>query len=67
MYTVCTHPCRVPRLFALADPFGVPSAAAPTASAVKELRGKTGAGMMDCKKALTATGSNVEEAMEVLH
>jgi len=33
-----------------------------TASLVKELRDKTGAGMMDCKKALQETGGNIEEA-----
>ena len=34
--------------------------AAITASLVKELREKTGAGMMDCKKALTETEGDVE-------
>ncbi|MGP4075628.1 translation elongation factor Ts [Halobacillus sp. K22] len=33
------------------------------AKMVKELREKTGAGMMDCKKALTETDGNMEEAM----
>jgi len=37
-----------------------------TAALVKELRGMTGAGMMDCKKALTETDGNLEEAIEVL-
>ncbi len=37
-----------------------------TASAVKELREKTGAGMMDCKKALTETNANFEEAVDWL-
>ncbi|SCY13032.1 translation elongation factor Ts [Alkaliphilus peptidifermentans] len=37
-----------------------------TAGMVKELREKTGAGMMDCKKALTDTNGNMEKAMEVL-
>lgn len=37
-----------------------------TAAMVKELREQTGAGMMDCKKALNETGSNMEEAVEVL-
>ncbi|NLP37921.1 MAG: translation elongation factor Ts [Firmicutes bacterium] len=36
------------------------------ASVVKELRDKTGAGMMDCKKALTETGGDVEKAVELL-
>ncbi len=36
------------------------------ASQVKELRDKTGAGMMDCKKALTETGGDVEEAVDWL-
>ena len=30
---------------------------------VKELREKTGAGMLDCKKALEATECNIEEAI----
>lgn len=33
---------------------------------VKELREKTGAGMMDCKKALTETKGNLEEAIDWL-
>jgi elongation factor Ts len=33
---------------------------------VKELRDKTGAGMMDCKSALTETGGNVEAAVDWL-
>ena len=37
-----------------------------TASQVKELREKTGAGMMDCKKVLTETDGNMEKAMELL-
>lgn len=36
------------------------------ASDVKALREKTGAGMMDCKKALTETNGNFEEAIKVL-
>lgn len=37
-----------------------------SASEVKELREKTGAGMMDCKKALEATNGNMEEAISYL-
>jgi elongation factor Ts len=37
-----------------------------TASMVKELRDKTGAGMMDCKKALTETDGDVDKAVELL-
>ena len=37
-----------------------------TASLVKELREKTGAGMLDCKKALEATNANIEEAINWL-
>ena len=37
-----------------------------SASAVKELREKTGAGMMDCKKALTETAGDFEKAVEYL-
>lgn len=36
------------------------------ASVVKELREKTGAGMMDCKKALTETGGDLDKAAEFL-
>ena len=36
------------------------------ASLVKELREKTGAGMMDCKKALTETGGDLDKAVEYL-
>ena len=37
-----------------------------TASLVKELRESTGAGMMDCKKALTQTDGNIEAAIDYL-
>ncbi len=37
-----------------------------TAGAVKELREKTGAGMMDCKKALTETNGDLEAAVDFL-
>ncbi|MBW4659401.1 MAG: translation elongation factor Ts [Drouetiella hepatica Uher 2000/2452] len=37
-----------------------------SAKLVKELRDKTGAGMMDCKKALAESDSDVEKAMEWL-
>ena len=37
-----------------------------TASMVKELREMTGAGMMECKKALTETDGNMEAAVDVL-
>lgn len=40
--------------------------AAITAAMVKELREMTGAGMMDCKKALTETDGDMEAAVEVL-
>ncbi len=36
------------------------------ASAVKELRERTGAGMMDCKKALVETKGDMEKAIELL-
>jgi elongation factor Ts len=36
------------------------------ASVVKELREKTGAGMMDCKKALTETAGDVQKAVDYL-
>ncbi len=37
-----------------------------TAALVKELREKTGAGMMDCKKALTATDGDITKAIDWL-
>ena len=37
-----------------------------TASLVKELREKTGAGMLDCKKALEATNADIEAAIDWL-
>jgi elongation factor Ts len=37
-----------------------------TASMVKDLRDKTGAGMMDCKNALTETGGDMEAAIDWL-
>ena len=37
-----------------------------TAAAVKELREKSGAGMMDCKKALTASDGDIEKAVDWL-
>jgi len=33
---------------------------------VKELRGKTGAGILDCQKALKETGSDIEKAIDFL-
>ena len=37
-----------------------------SASMVKELRERTGAGMMECKKALIETDGNIEQAIEAL-
>ena len=37
-----------------------------SAKLVKELRNKTGEGMMDCKKALTANEGNIETSIEWL-
>ena len=37
-----------------------------TAALVKELREKTGAGMMDCKRALTEAGGDMEAAVDWL-
>jgi elongation factor Ts len=37
-----------------------------TASMVKELRERTGAGMMECKKALTETGGDMEAAIDLM-
>ncbi len=40
--------------------------AAVTAAMVKELRDATGAGMMDCKKALLESGGNIDKAIDYL-
>lgn len=53
---VCVHTDTLRRRFKMAV----------TASMVKELREKTGAGMMDCKKALTETGGDMEKAIDFL-
>ncbi len=37
-----------------------------TASMVKELRGRTGSGIMDCKRALAETDGNLEKALDFL-
>ncbi len=37
-----------------------------TSAMVKELREKTGAGIMDCKEALTASSGSIEEAVDYL-
>ena len=37
-----------------------------TSEMVKNLREKTGAGMMECKKALTETNGNIDQAVEIL-
>jgi elongation factor Ts len=37
-----------------------------TAQMVNDLRGQTGAGLLDCKKALTEANGNVEEAITIL-
>ena len=37
-----------------------------TAQMVKELRESTGAGMMDCKKALQEAEGNMEKAVDIL-
>ena len=37
-----------------------------TAKQVKELRDRTGAGMMDCKNALSETGGDIDKAVELL-
>ena len=39
---------------------------AASAAAVKELRDKTGAGMMDCKSALEEAGGDLEKAVDIL-
>ena len=38
-----------------------------TAKMVKDLRESTGAGMMDCKKALVEANGDMEQAIKVLH
>jgi elongation factor Ts len=43
-----------------------PEQTAISAQLVKELRERTGAGIMDCRNALTETGGDIEEAIQVL-
>jgi elongation factor Ts len=43
-----------------------PEQTAISAQLVKELRERTGAGFMDCRNALTETGGDIEEAIQVL-
>src|ERR1700687_951008 len=38
-----------------------------TASAVKDLRGRTGAGVMECKRALVEADGNIDKAIDVLN
>jgi elongation factor Ts len=38
-----------------------------TTEAIKELREKTGAGVMDCRRALEQSGGDLKKAIEVLH
>ncbi|MGD0980268.1 MAG: translation elongation factor Ts [Solirubrobacteraceae bacterium] len=44
----------------------MPSSDRISAADVKALRDRTGAGMMDCKKALTEAGGDVDKAIEIL-
>jgi elongation factor Ts len=44
----------------------VPSTMSVSAKDVKELRDRTGAGMLDCKKALEETGGDMEAAIDLL-
>ena len=37
-----------------------------SAEMIKELRARTGAGFLDCKKALAETGDNLEKAVDLL-
>lgn len=37
-----------------------------SAASVKELREKTGAGMLDCKKALEQSGGDLDKAVDIL-
>lgn len=65
----CTHITTFPQAAAAAPATETPPAAAGgtiTAAQVKELRAKSGAGMMDCKKALTAAGGDLTAAAEAL-
>jgi elongation factor Ts len=48
------------------EPKAAATAGGPTAAQVKELREKSGAGMMECKKALVACGNDMEKASEYL-
>ncbi|HEV8639153.1 MAG TPA: translation elongation factor Ts [Chloroflexota bacterium] len=41
--------------------------AAITTETIKELRGKTGAGVMDCRRALEQAGGDLDKAVQILH
>src|SRR5881394_1087984 len=45
---------------------GFEAMASISAKQIQELRARTGAGMMDCKKALEETGGDMEKAVEYL-
>lgn len=57
--------CFVP-LINMFDAYCRPPKVVVSAALVKQLREETGAGMMDCKKALSETGGNLEKAQEYL-
>ena len=38
-----------------------------TTSAIQTVREKTGAGVMECKRALEEAGGNIEKALEIIH
>ena len=57
---------RSPRPNRAEPPAGDETMAEITAALVKDLREKTGAGMMDCKKALTESGGDMEAAVDWL-
>ncbi|KAG0580370.1 hypothetical protein KC19_4G168400 [Ceratodon purpureus] len=55
-----------PKAAAPAEPKATAGASGPTAAQVKALREKSGAGMMECKKALVACENDLEKASEYL-
>ena len=65
-FVQCTNQCNVWRLGCWAVNSTNFSGVQVDAKLVKELRQSSGAGMMDCKRALAANDNNIEKASEYL-
>ena len=65
-FVQCTHQCNVQQLGCQVVDSTNSSGVQVDAKLVKELRQSSGAGMMDCKRALAANDNNIEKASEYL-